>query len=134
MSAKKYDFYIEQGSSYRLNLKYKDNNGNILPLTDYCARVVWTANDGSTKTFLSTDPQNEEYKFYIDEPNGSITLLLSASYTNNMNFSSAKYDLEIQSNQDLYNGGGKYTTRLLYGSITIVKRFSKTDNLLSCEQ
>jgi hypothetical protein len=29
MSASNYDFPIEQGSSFRLSLTYKDNNGDV---------------------------------------------------------------------------------------------------------
>jgi len=132
MSASKYDSIIEQGSSYSLTIRYKDNNGDIIPLTDYCARLVWVSNNSETTTFLTTDAPNSNYKFYIDEPNGIITLLLSASYTNSLTFSSAKYDLELKSPQDLYAEGGKYTTRLLYGIITANKRFSKISDLLDC--
>lgn len=132
MSASKYDFTIDQGSSHSLIIKYKDSEGNIIPLTDYCARLVWTTSGGELTTFLTTDAPNNNYKFYIDEPNGVITLLLSASYTNSLNFSSAKYDFELKSPQDLYAEGGKYTIRLLYGNITLNKRFSKSTNLLDC--
>lgn len=132
MAASKYDFSVEQGSSYKLSLKYKDNDGNTLSLAGYCARLMASTNTGQTLTFLSTDAANSDYKFYIDETNGLITLLLSAHYTNSINFSSAKYDLELKSPQDLYDGGGKYTIRLLSGTITVVKRFSKTNDLLDC--
>ena len=132
MAAAKHDFSIEQGSSYKLSLTYKDTDGNIIPLTNYCGRIIWTTNAGDTTTFLTTDTTNPNYSFYIDEPNGVITLLLSANYTNNLSFTSAKYDLELKSPQDLYAEGGKYTTRLLYGTINIVKRFSKTSTLLDC--
>jgi hypothetical protein len=134
MSAKKYDFDIEQGSSYRLSLKYKDENGIIIPLTDYCARIVWSTSDGNSQTFLTTDPANSNYNFYIDEVNGTINWLLSAEFTNSMTFLSAKYDLELSSPQYLYYGGGKFTTRLVYGTITIVPRFSKTNTFLDCVQ
>jgi hypothetical protein len=73
-----------------------------------------------------------EYKFTIDGPEGTINLLIPASSTNSYNFNSAKYDLELQSPQDLYNGGGKYTIRVLYGNISIIKRFSQSTTLLDC--
>lgn len=132
MAASKYDFSIEQGSSYRLSLVYKDDQDNIIPLTDYCARLVWKTNNGSSQTFHTTDSPNNDYKFYLDEPEGRIVLLLSADFTNSLSFSSAKYDLELKSPQDLYTEGGKYTIRLLYGTINIVKRFSQTTDNMSC--
>jgi hypothetical protein len=72
------------------------------------------------------------YKFSIDEPAGKITLLLPASTTNSFNFLTAKYDLELVSPDDLYAGGGKYTTRLLFGNINIVKRFSQNNTTVEC--
>jgi hypothetical protein len=132
MSAGKYDINIEQGTSYKLSLTYKDPDGNIIPLTGYCARLIWTTNSNESSTFLTTDIPNNNYKFYIDETSGLITLLLSASYTNNLSFTSAKYDLELKSSTDFYDGGGKYTIRLLYGTISVTKRFSKNNEVLDC--
>lgn len=132
MAASKYDFSVEQGSSYRLSLTYKDDQDNIIPLTDYCARLVWKTNTGVSQTFHTTDVPNNDYKFYLDELEGRIVLLLSADFTNSLSFTSAKYDLELKSPQDLYTEGGKYTIRLLYGTINIVKRFSQTTDQMSC--
>lgn len=132
MAAGKYDSSIEQGSSYRLSVVYKDDQDNIIPLTGYCARLVWKTNTGTTQSFYTTDIPNSNYKFYIDEPNGKITLLFSASFTNEIQFSTAKYDLELKSPDDHYSGGGKYTIKLLYGTFSIVKRFSQTADEMSC--
>jgi len=132
MSSKKYDFSIEQGSSFRLSLTYKDSNNNIINLTDYCARLTLKTNENETKIFTTTNTNYSEYKFTIDGPSGVITLLLPATTTNNFIFKLAKYDLEIQSDNDLYIGGGKETYRLLYGLISIVPRFSYTTQNLDC--
>lgn len=132
MSASQYDFPIEQGSSFRLSLTYKDSNSNIVDLSDYCARLIMKINNNEYKTFSSLNTNYSEYKFTIDGPQGTITLLLPAYTTNSFNFNSAKYDLELQSPQDLYAGGGKYTIRVLYGTISIIKRFSQSTTLLDC--
>lgn len=132
MAASKYDFGIEQGASYKLTIRYKDDQDNIIPLTDYCARLSWKTNTGSSQSFYSTDPANSNYKFYIDEPNGLIYIMFSANFTNSFTFSSAKYDLELKSPEDLYTEGGKYTIRLLYGTINVVKRFSQNTDLMDC--
>lgn len=131
MSAGSYDFKIEQGTSFTLSLVYKDNGGNPINLTGWCARLVWKSN-GGIETF-STDSNDSNYRFYIDGPNGKLILQFPASTTNEFNFNSAKYDIELKSSDDFYMGGGKYTTRLLSGTVTIVKRFSQTGQLLSCE-
>lgn len=130
MSAGKYDFSIEQGTSFTLSLVYKNSEGNPVNLTGWCARLVWKTNSG-IETF-TTETVSANYRFEMDEPNGKIVLQFPASVTNNFTFSSAKYDLELQSPDDLYNGGGKYTTRILSGTITIVKRFSQTNTNLEC--
>lgn len=132
MSAKQYDFSIEQGSSFRLALIYKDENNNIIDLTGYCARLILKVAGNEYKTFNSLNADYTEYKFTIDGPQGALNLLIPATSTNNYTFSSAKYDLELQSPQDLYSGGGKYTIRVLYGTISIIKRFSQSTTLLDC--
>jgi hypothetical protein len=132
MSASNYDFPIEQGSSFRLSLTYKDNDGNVIDLTGYCARLTMKTGTETFKIFTTLNNDYSEYKFTIDGPQGIITLLIPSSSTNSYNFNSAKYDLELQSPQDLYDGGGKYTIRVLYGTITIVKRFSQSTTLLDC--
>lgn len=130
MAAGKYDFSIEQGASFTLSLVYKDANGNPVNLTGYCARLVWKTNN-STETF-TTETVNTNYRFDIDESNGKLILQFPASTTNNFNFPNAKYDIELQSPNDFYIGGGKYTTRLISGTVTIIKRFSQTNEVLEC--
>lgn len=134
MAAGKYDFAIEQGTSFRISFIYKDQNGNPIDLTGWCARLIWKTNLNSTQIFHSDNTDYTVYKFTIDEPNGKLTLLIPASTTNSFVFSTAKYDVELQSPDELYaNGGGKYLTRILFGTVTIVKRFSQSPTLLDCD-
>jgi hypothetical protein len=133
MAASKYDFSIEQGSSFKLSLVYKDDNGNPVDLTNWCARLTWKTNTNITQTFSTENIDYSVYKFIIEPVIGKLTLLIPASTTNTFTFNTAKYDLELQSDDDLYVGGGKYIIRLLYGNINIVKRFSQSNNLLECE-
>lgn len=132
MAASKYDFSIEQGSSFKISLIYKDSNSDPINLTNWCARLIWKTSSGDTQIFSSDNTNYNDYKFLIDELAGKLTLMLPASTTNNFNFTSAKYDLELQSPDDLYDGGGKYTVRLLYGLITILKRYSQNNTALEC--
>lgn len=132
MAASKYDFAIEQGTSFKLSLIYKDANGTPVDLTGWCARLVWKTNTNNLQIFSSDNIDHSVYKFIIDDPNGKLTLMLPASTTNGFNFNTAKYDLELQSPDDIYAGGGKYTTRLLFGTINIVKRFSQAPSSLEC--
>lgn len=132
MAASKYDFAIEQGTSFKISLIYKDQNSSPINLTGWCARIVWKTNTGSTQIFSSDNIDYSVYKFVIDEINGKLTLMFPSSTTNSFNFNTAKYDLELQSPDDIYSGGGKYTTRLLFGTINIVKRFSQSNTALDC--
>lgn len=132
MPASQYNFAIEQGSSFRMNLIYRDDNGDVIDLTNWCARLTWTTNKNTTQTFSTTNLDYSIYKFTIIGNEGKISLLIPADTTNNFDFNTAKYDLELQSPDDLYAGGGKFTTRILYGVITIDKRFSKSDSALDC--
>jgi hypothetical protein len=134
MAASRYDFAIEQGSSFKFSLIYKDSNSDPINLTNWCARLTWKTNTNTTQVFTSENVDYGIYKFTIDEAAGKITLLIPANTTNNFNFTSAKYDLELKSPDDLYSGGGKYTTRILFGLVTIAKRFSQSNDLLECDQ
>lgn len=132
MAASKYDFTIEQGTSFKISLIYKDSSGNPVNLTGWCARLIWKTNTNVTQTFSSDNIDYNVYKFTIDDIAGKLTLMIPASTTNAFTFNTAKYDLELQSPDDLYVGGGKYTTRLLFGTVNIVKRFSQAQQPLNC--
>ena len=95
MAASQYDFKIEQGSSFRMSLIYKDSNSNAIDLANYCARLVWKTNTNVTQTFTTENSDYSTYKLFIETPttDGKITFLLPASTTNGYGFSSAKYDL-----------------------------------------
>lgn len=132
MSAARYDFSIEQGSSFTLTIVYKDADQNVVDITGWCARFVLKANDGTVYNYPSEGADTSIYSFDIDGPNGKLTFLLSSNTTNTYDFATAKYDLELTSPNDFYGVGGKLTSRLLYGDITIIKRYSQTNNNLAC--
>jgi hypothetical protein len=132
MPASKYDFSIEQGSSFRLSLIYKDTNNNPIDLTNWCARLIWTTNNNQTQMFITTNTDYSIYKFFLDPLLGKITLLIPAETTNKFTFNTAKYDLELQSDEDFYAGGGKDIIRLLSGTVNINKRYSKFSNNIDC--
>ena len=133
MAAGKYDFAIEQGTSFKISWIYKDQNGTPINLTNWCARLIWKTNLNATQAFHSENTDYSVYKFTIDDLNGKLTLLIPSATTNGFLFNTAKYDLELQSPDDLYaNGGGKYITRILFGTVTVVKRFSQNTSNLDC--
>jgi hypothetical protein len=133
MAASKYDFSIDQGTSFKMVLTFKKEDGSLLPLNGWCARLVWKTNTNIVQEFSSNNLDHSIYKFVLDEALSKMTLYIPAQTTNSFNFSTAKYDLELQSSDLLYApDGGNYTTRIIYGVITINKRFSKIDTILDC--
>lgn len=132
MSALEYNFEIEQGSSFKLTLVYKDKDGNVIDLTDWCARLIWTTQAGAVQTFSTTNTDFGIYKFELVGVEGKLNLMIPAEMTNSYTFDWAKYDLELQSDTEMYSGGGKNTIRILYGVITLLKRNSGSYDNLEC--
>lgn len=134
MGASQYNFSIEQGSSFRMSLIYKDSNGDAIDITNWCARLTWRTSANATQVFTTDNLDKSLYDFNLEGSLGKINLLLPASITNSFDFNTAKYDLELQSDEDHYNQGGKFVIRLLYGNVTINKRYSKSTTALECNE
>jgi hypothetical protein len=133
MPASKYDFSIEQGTSFKLSLIYKDSSNIPINITNWCARLIWTTEDNSTQTFSTNNLDHSIYKFTIDGPEGRLLLQIPANTTNLFIFNKAKYDLELESSYDMYSGGGNEIIRLIYGTIKIIHRFSEDNTLIDCQ-
>jgi hypothetical protein len=133
MPASKYDFSIEQGTSFKLALTYKDSNNSPINITNWCSRLIWTTDDDSTQVFSTTNTDLSIYKFSIDGVTGKLLLQIPASTTNNFTFTKAKYDLELESPNEMYAGGGNEIIRLIFGTIKITHRFSDDNTLLDCQ-
>ncbi len=121
MPAANYNFTIEKGTAFVISFEYKDNDNNIIDLTNWVARLRWKDNTSVIKTFV-TNTRNSEYEFIITPTDGKITLKIPAAQTASYTFSSATYDLELQEPNDLYSGGGKKVFRILAGTITVLSR------------
>jgi len=132
MPASKYDFSVEQGTSFKLALIYKDPNGTPINITNWCARLIWTTDDGSTQVFSTSNIDYSVYKFSISGPEGKLLLQIPASTTNLFLFDKAKYDLELESPNNIYSGGGNEIIRLIFGTVKITHRFSENNTLLDC--
>ena len=132
MSATQYDFSIDQGSSFKLSLSYNDSNNQPIDLTGWCARLSWITDEGSSFEFLTTNTDPLLYSFTITPLTGLIILQIPASITNAYDFIIAKYDLEIESSDEIYTAGGAEIIRLLFGNITLNKRYSENPALLDC--
>lgn len=132
MAASEYNFSIEKGTSFLLTLRYKNQNGQIIDITGYCARIIMHTDLNTVLTFSTESPNLAEYNMVIDGPNGLISWMLPAATTESFNFHLANYDFELQSPDEIYTGGGKNTARIIYGTITIVERHSEANNTLDC--
>lgn len=117
-----------------MSLVYKDSNGDPIDITNWCARLTWRTSANVTQVFSSDNIDKSLYDFNLEGSLGKINLLFPASTTNDFDFGNAKYDLELQSDDNHYNEGGKYVIRILYGTITIQKRFSKYEEPLECNE
>ena len=132
MAATQYNFSIEQGSSFTISLIYKDSSGSPIDLTGWCARLVMVTDNNETMTFVTTNSVVGSYSFTLGGALGTIVLQIPASVTNTYDFDAGKYDLELESINNLYSGGGHEIIRLLYGDISIIKRYSENTILLDC--
>lgn len=132
MAATQYDFSIEQGSSFTISLIYKDSSGSPIDLTGWCARLVIATDNNETITFVTTNSVVGSYSFTLGGVLGTIVLQIPASVTNTYDFNAGRYDLELESINNLYSGGGHEIIRLLYGDISLIKRYSENTILLDC--
>jgi len=55
MSAGKYDFSIEQGSSFRIDFIYKDSHKTPVDLTNWCAQLIWKTERYESKVISSVN-------------------------------------------------------------------------------
>lgn len=128
MSAGQYDFSIEQGTSFGMSILYA-NSGNVpIDLSGFSrAKMQWNANDSSVYQFTTDNTNASLYLFEFDTPlsSGVINFKVPATVTAGYNFTTANYDLELESVSEFYPGGGPQVIRLLEGTITIIPEITK---------
>lgn len=128
MAAGQYDFTIEQGTSFGLTIKYADSGNVPINLASFnCARMQWNTNNNSVYQFITTNTNSGLYSFKFDSPlnSGIISFKVPASITAGYDFTSADYDLELESISEFYPGGGPQVIRLLEGTVTVVPEITK---------
>lgn len=131
MSAGRYDFTIEQGSTFELNIKYRDSNGLPVNLTGFYGRMQVRPTKTSDIVYLdlssSLQPDGTGLNFSGSGNNqppssGSVGIYISSCTSSLLDFNGqAYYDLEI------YSGSAHcpYTIRLIEGLIMINKEVTK---------
>ena len=131
MPAGKYNFIIEQGSTFQLNLQYKDSNGDPVDLTDYTGRLQIRPSVQSDTVYLtlSSSLQSDGTGLNFsgsnnDQPptSGSIGVIIASCTSSMLTFDGdAYYDLEI------YSGSGDcpYTVRIIEGRVQLSKEVTR---------
>lgn len=132
MSAGKYNFTIEQGTTVDFEIQYKDSNGDPIDLTGYSAKMQVKSNyaDKNPKSFLSISSSLNTDGTGLNLSgsdgitplaSGSIGVYIAACTSSMLNFDTAYYDLE------LYSGSGEcpYTIRLLEGQIKLSREVTR---------
>ena len=120
MPAGNYNFTIEQGSSFKLALIYKNSNNVAIDLTGWQASLIWLTNLNTNYIYSTNNPDNSLYSFVLNQTTGSISLKIPAKQTKLFEFTTASYYLELVSPSELYLGGGKEIIRLIYGTVTVL--------------
>ena len=127
MAAELYSFLIEQGTTFQLEFEFTDDTGSKLDFTGFTAgmHIRESIKGISTILELSTTVNNNGSKISftglnndLQPSDGVISVLISATDTDALNFPSAVYDLEIY-------GPGGYVARLLKGQIRLDKQVTR---------
>lgn len=128
MAAGKYNFTIEQGTTVKLELAYKDSSGSAIDLTGYSGRMQirpdYADNTKTSYIYLSSSLAADGTGLNFSGSNGlnppasgTIGLYISAASSSALNFDSALYDIEIES--------GSVVTRLLQGTIKLSREVTR---------
>ena len=129
MSAGRYSFTIEQGTTFQLELIYKDSNQTPVDLTGYSGRMQLRPTVDSTTVYLTLSSSlnadgtglNFSGSSGTNPPSsGSIGIYIASCTSSLLNFTSAYYDLEIYSGSNC-----PYTVRLIEGQVQLSKEVTR---------
>jgi len=116
-----YNFVIKRGATKVFTVEYTDSTDNIIPITNYNARMQLREEPDSSNVLNlnSTGSTANRSTLTVTEPSGSVRVYISAADTNNLTADSYVYDLELYTNADPYSQSDpEYVIRLLQGMIT----------------
>jgi hypothetical protein len=129
MSAGRYSFTIEQGTTFQLELIYKDSNQTPVDLTGYSGRMQIRPTVDSNTVYLTLSSSlnadgtglNFSGSSGTNPPtSGSIGIYIASCTSSLLNFTNAYYDLEI------YSGSScPYTVRLIEGQVQLSKEVTR---------
>ena len=116
MPATPYNFTIEQGTTFTIAFAYRDSAGNPINITGFSARMHARQPIESARTLINATTANG--LLAITGVTGTITLSMTATQTAALNFTTARYDLELESPAGI-------VTRLIEGTITLSKEVTR---------
>lgn len=126
MSAGKYSFVLEQGSTFDIEIQYKDTTGSAVDLSGYSGKMQIRPTIASETVYLtlSSSLNGDGTGLNFSGSNGStpptsgsVGIFISATSSSALNFTEAVYDLEITS--------GSIVTRILEGKVKLSKEVTR---------
>jgi hypothetical protein len=115
MALSTYDIATEQGSNYGSVVTYEDDNGNLVNLTGYTARMQVRTYAGAAVPALSLATSSG---ITMGGVAGTVTISIPATTLSAVRAGSYVYDLEIQSPSAV-------VTKLLSGKFTIEQEVTR---------
>ena len=115
MSAAVYNLVIEQGATFQWEITWRDESEDVIPLSGYVARMQ--VRDRGTQAVI-LDLTIDNGRVVMDTVNNKIMLEVDASDTADLDFTSAVYDLEVES-------AGGVVRRLLKGKVTLDREVTR---------
>lgn len=116
MAAAAYDITIEQGTTFRLSLIWKDSEGDPVNLTGYTARMQMRRRHSATEKILDLTTQNGAIA--LGGAAGTIEVTVPATATDDISVRSGVYDLELVSASGV-------VTRLIEGGVTVTPEVTR---------
>lgn len=91
-----YNITVEQGSTFKLALYWKNSANRPIPLVNYSAKMQIRASTGASVVLLELSSTDSD-QIQIYENQGAINLTIGYEQTENLPPSVAVYDLEVTS-------------------------------------
>ena len=131
MSAGRYSFTVEQGTTVDFRIDYKDSNNRPVDLTNYQSRMQIRTSPGSSTIICSLSssllPDGTGLNMTpisgsttLPKSSGSIGIYISAATSSAFTFSEASYDLEIVSGST-----NPYVVRILEGKVRLSQEVTR---------
>lgn len=110
MVAAKYNIKMEQGSTFLRTFNITDDEGTVVDLTDYIARMQIRSDVAASSVIVSCSTLANYMN--IDGSSGTIVVSIPATVTSTFTNTSGVYDLELESPDGV-------VTRLLEGNVRL---------------